>query len=290
MIVIKEKFFKRNSFKVKMKIDELFSLHARHLMRPVLEENETEDEMRENLAQETTKLLLSAHRKLQAIRSVANSSHSNKMEQRLWDNVCSSLWLSLQNLIQKFRNGQNNYLNQIKQREESSNVFFEDLNFDKSPITVDSFDNFIQPAPTSSSAVLYSTEIDYIGKSDEQIDEYFQISMVGKGNMQQQQQLFIEMDNTKLVEAREQDVTKIVKSIVDLNVVFRELSSMIQEQGTILDRIDYNIETTQVSVNQGYQQLQKAAQYQRKNRKLYCIVVLASVTLFMLMLLIATKI
>jgi syntaxin 16 len=266
--------------KVKMKTDELFSLNARHLLRSVLEENAAEDEMRENLAQEVTKLLLSAHRKMQANQRTING-HANKTEKRMFDNIVSALWLSLQALIQKFKNGQNNYLNQIKQREDRSNVFFEDLNFEKT--TVDSFDNFIQPVSSN----FATTEMDY--KSDEQIDEYFSMTRAGQGNLQQQQQLFIDMDNTKLIEAREQDVANIVKSIVDLNVIFRELSTMVSDQGTVLDRIDYNIETTQVSVSQGVQQLQKAAHYQRKNRKLYCIVILASVCLFMLMLLIATK-
>jgi len=38
---------------------------------------------------------------------------------------------------------------------------------------------------------------------------------------------------------------------------------MVQDQGTILDRIDYNIEQTQVQVQEGYKQLKKADSYQR---------------------------
>lgn len=57
----------------------------------------------------------------------------------------------------------------------------------------------------------------------------------------------------------------------------------------MLDRIDYNIEQTQIQVHQGYQQLQKAEMYQRKNRKIYCILILASVTIFLTFLLIVVK-
>lgn len=64
---------------------------------------------------------------------------------------------------------------------------------------------------------------------------------------------------------------------------------MVQEQGTILDRIDYNVEQTQTRVSEGLRQLQRAEMYQRKNRKMCIIMVLASVTLFMLLLLIFTK-
>lgn len=60
-------------------------------------------------------------------------------------------------------------------------------------------------------------------------------------------------------------------------------------QGTILDRIDYNVERTQIQVGQGFQQLQKADLYQRKNRKMVCILVLAAAIILMLFLLIIFK-
>lgn len=60
-------------------------------------------------------------------------------------------------------------------------------------------------------------------------------------------------------------------------------------QGTILDRIDYNVEQTQIQVYQGYQQLQKADAYQRKNRKMMCILILAALTIFFTCLLIIVK-
>ncbi len=60
-------------------------------------------------------------------------------------------------------------------------------------------------------------------------------------------------------------------------------------QGTILDRIDYNVEQTHIQVGQGYQQLQKADSYQRKNRKMVCILVLAAAIILMLFLLIIFK-
>ena len=46
-------------------------------------------------------------------------------------------------------------------------------------------------------------------------------------------------------------------------------------QGTIVDRIDYNIENTSIQVEEGVEQLKKAARYQKKDRKMYCIVILA---------------
>lgn len=50
---------------------------------------------------------------------------------------------------------------------------------------------------------------------------------------------------------------------------------MVQDQGTVLDRIDYNMEQSQVQVQEGCQQLKKAESYKRSSRKMYCILILA---------------
>lgn len=49
---------------------------------------------------------------------------------------------------------------------------------------------------------------------------------------------------------------------------------MVSDQGTVLDRIDYNIEQSQVQVHEGCQQLKQAETYKRKSRKIYCILIL----------------
>lgn len=199
--------------------------------------------------------------------------------------------MELQDLTYKFRNNQSLYLRQLNSREERSNVFFEtpdfttiDLNGTKSrnnqegtSVEIETFDNFLKPKSFNG----------YLEETDEQIDEYFQKPVTSR--MTQKQLLLFEEENTKHAEHREKEVGHIVKSIVDLNDIFKDLSHMVQEQGTVLDRIDYNIEVTQVKVTEGYKQLAKAEQYQRKNRKVVCILLLAGITLFMLLLLIFTK-
>lgn len=230
-------------------------------------------------------MIASTHRHIQCIRSFLGSG--NKLEQRLTKNVVTCLLLELQEIVGKFRNSQNSYLRELSSREARSNVFFEtpdfttiDLNEEPNQTTVatvETFDNFLKPKPSSS----------YLEETDEQIDEYFQKPVTNK--MSQQQLLLFEEENTKMAEHREQEVTKIVRSIVDLHDIFKDLSQMVQEQGTVLDRIDYNVELTQVKVTEGYQQLKKAEMYQRKNRKMYCIMILAAVTMFMLIMLIFTK-
>jgi syntaxin 16 len=44
------------------------------------------------------------------------------------------------------------------------------------------------------------------------------------------------------IEQREREINDIAKSIIELSDIFRELQAMVIDQGTMLDRIDYNIE------------------------------------------------
>jgi syntaxin 16 len=103
---------------------------------------------------------------------------------------------------------------------------------------------------------------------------------------EQQQLLALEEDNLHLVE-REHEVQQIVKSIVDLNSIFRELASMVHEQSGVVDRIDYNVETTHVKVEEGVKHLQKAASYQKRNRKCVCVVSTVFLTILIIILLVA---
>lgn len=206
--------------------------------------------------------------------------------------------LSLQDVTYRFRTSQSNYLKQLNSREARSNAFFEqpdfttiDLNDNSSAIAstsnaVDTFDNFLKPTTTLKP---FATNPDYFEQSDEQIDVYFQNSISQQGRMTQQQLVLFEEENTKMAEHREKEVYTIVQSIADLHDIFKDLAQMVQEQGTVLDRIDFNVEQTQTLVTDGYKQLQRAEMYQRKNRKMYCILILATVTLFMMILLIFTK-
>lgn len=103
--------------------------------------------------------------------------------------------------------------------------------------------------------------------------------------LNQQTQLMVE-DNSIFVEQREREIQNIVKSISDLNIIFKELATMVTEQGTIVDRIDYNIEHTNIKVHDGLEQIKKAAIYQKNDKKMHCILILAVIVMIELIILV----
>jgi len=88
------------------------------------------------------------------------------------------------------------------------------------------------------------------------------------------------------VEHRTQEINKIAKSISELNVVFKELANLVVEQGTILDRIDYNMENVVKDTKEANTELKKAEETQKSSRIQKCI--LALVAFIILNLLIMT--
>eukprot|EP00033_Pygsuia_biforma_P003472 GCRY01003802.1.p1 GENE.GCRY01003802.1~~GCRY01003802.1.p1 ORF type:complete len:297 (-),score=40.47 GCRY01003802.1:12-902(-) len=77
-----------------------------------------------------------------------------------------------------------------------------------------------------------------------------------------------------LIEERSEAVEAIARSVVEIAEIFNDLSILVIEQGTILDRIDYNLEQTAVHTEQAVSELQKASKHQKKARKKMCILLL----------------
>jgi syntaxin 16 len=89
------------------------------------------------------------------------------------------------------------------------------------------------------------------------------------------------------VETRSQEITKIAKSINELNSVFKELATLVVEQGTILDRIDYNMENVVKDTSQATKELVKADEIQKSSRVQKCILALVAFIIFNLLLITA---
>jgi syntaxin 16 len=102
------------------------------------------------------------------------------------------------------------------------------------------------------------------------------------------QQLAVVDDLTSMVQSRDEEIIKIAQSIEELGTIFKELAVLVIDQGTILDRIDYNMETVVDHTQTGLQQLERAEQSQKNARPLRCIVCL-SFTIFALLVILIIK-
>ena len=65
-----------------------------------------------------------------------------------------------------------------------------------------------------------------------------------------------------------------ISSRAELAEIFKEIQVLVIDQGTILDRIDYNIEQAADRVSHAVVELKKANEYQKKSRAMLCIYVL----------------
>lgn len=63
------------------------------------------------------------------------------------------------------------------------------------------------------------------------------------------------------LETRNHELTEIAKSIASLAELFKDLSSLVIDQGTILDSIEYNVEQTATHVEEAAKELNVATQY-----------------------------
>ncbi|OMJ20784.1 t-SNARE affecting a late Golgi compartment protein 2 [Smittium culicis] len=85
----------------------------------------------------------------------------------------------------------------------------------------------------------------------------------------------------KAISSRDEEISNISKSIFDLNLVFKDLHSMVINQGTVLDRIDYNVENTVVHVEAAKNELETAHETQKNSNERKIMLFLLCVFLFL---------
>lgn len=245
--------------KIRNKLKELYLMHDKHLNRPTMDDNFDEERSIDNLTQEITHILGQSQMKVRkmSIRSNSAGMNSSGADKRLIKNVVSNLATALQDLTTDFRKNQNLYLKKIQSRKERSNMLFDTSQY-------------------STSSALMTEDIEY----DEDDANLLNLK---------QDQLKVNRVNKQLLNEREKEINHVVKSIQDLNEVFKDLATMIVDQGTVLDRIDYNIEKVSTHVDTGLVELQKAQKHQKANRKMYCIGVLLVIFIILFLLLVLTK-
>ncbi|SGZ32586.1 BQ5605_C040g11892 [Microbotryum silenes-dioicae] len=69
------------------------------------------------------------------------------------------------------------------------------------------------------------------------------------------------------IQQRDAEINAIAQSIIDLADLFKDLSSMVIDQGTLLDRVDFNVEQMGGEVRAAVEELKTATQHQRRSGK-----------------------
>lgn len=99
-------------------------------------------------------------------------------------------------------------------------------------------------------------------------------------------QMLVVEEAEELVNARDQEIRSIAKSIEELAQIFKELAVLVIDQGTILDRIDFNMENAVEHAKEGVVQLEKAEEHQKNATPIRCIIVLVVLIIIMICILI----
>lgn len=99
----------------------------------------------------------------------------------------------------------------------------------------------------------------------------------------QQRQLH---SNDAVILQREREIEDIAQGIIELSDLFRDLQNMVIDQGTMLDRIDYNVERMATDVKGAEKELVIASGYQKKTTKRKIILLLVLIIVGMIILLV----
>ncbi|CAI4036352.1 hypothetical protein SMKI_15G1940 [Saccharomyces mikatae IFO 1815] len=89
-----------------------------------------------------------------------------------------------------------------------------------------------------------------------------------------------------LIEQRDQEISNIERGITELNEVFKDLGSVVQQQGILVDNIEANIYTTSDNTQMASDELRKAMRHQKRTSRwrMYLLIVLLVMLFFIFLI------
>ncbi|XP_071791076.1 syntaxin-like isoform X1 [Asterias amurensis] len=91
------------------------------------------------------------------------------------------------------------------------------------------------------------------------------------------------------IEARHNDIIKLENSIRELHDMFMDMAMLVESQGEMIDRIEYNVEQSVDYVETAKMDTKKAVKYQSKaRRKKICILICCGVLILVIVILVAS--
>ncbi|KAJ5090217.1 hypothetical protein N7532_008901 [Penicillium argentinense] len=245
---------------IAQKSSELDKLHHKHLLPGFGDEDvrRKDEGAIERLTQEITRSFHDCQKAIQRIEMIVREQGSaSSGEETMAKNIQISLAQRVQESSARFRKKQSTYLRKLRDLDGISTPF------DRAPTPTPAQNPYTDPSLMESDA-----------------DKSFSQTML----MQTQQRLTGQ--NDAAIAQREREINDIAKGIIELSDIFRELQSMIIDQGTMLDRIDYNVERMGTDVKSADTELKVATNYQRRTTKRKAILLLALIVVGLIIVLV----
>jgi len=85
------------------------------------------------------------------------------------------------------------------------------------------------------------------------------------------------------IEAKHNDIVRLEESIRELHQLFLDMAILVENQGELLDQIEYNVNQAVSNTGEAVENLRKANKLQRKSRKKMCIIICILVVVLILL-------
>ncbi|KAJ9476215.1 t-SNARE affecting a late Golgi compartment protein 2 [Pseudozyma hubeiensis] len=252
---------------IRPRMDTLSRLHEKHL-RPGFTDKSSEEKQIESLVLDITKdfrrcsrlvaglASYTQHLIREAKRSTSTSPSDVTVRQiALAQNVQTALATKVQDLSGAFRKQQTLYLKRMKGME----VRDRDIRSSRGI-----------SAPSSTS-VFKDSELAV--REDIELSKQSLLNPTTNSNTLLLQEESSSQQDTDILQ-RSKEIDEIAKSIQELATLFTDLQSLVIDQGTLLDRIDYNVELMGTELQGAVKELETATRYQRRSGRRQCILFL----------------
>ncbi|KAK5656157.1 hypothetical protein OQA88_4917 [Cercophora sp. LCS_1] len=245
------------------KSQKLERLHQKHVL-PGFNDDEAkkvEEGEIEQLTQAITRGFHDCHRCIQRIEQMVREGKAAAQMSRADEVMAKNIQVNLASRVQEassgFRKKQSNYLKKLK-----------------------GMGGISSPADRS------STPQGTGGYTDPSILESDADRSFSQSTLQASSHQKLLRSNDVVISQREREIEDIAQGIIELADLFRDLQNMVIDQGTMLDRIDYNVERMATDVKEADKEIKIAEGYQKKTTKRKIIFLLLLIIAAMIILLI----
>lgn len=218
-----------------------------------------DSETEQSLSRQLGPLVDSTNRQMRETKDLLESmSSSDKKlkdsEARIRDNLCTTLRRKFGDVCKDYQRAQENYKSQIKKNVKRQ------LEIVKPGITDDEVDGVVRSAGGTGGvyrqAILKSTAADPVKAAYADVADKYQ------------------------------DVLKLEQSVAELHQMFLDFALLTEQQGELLDQIEYQVKSANEYIETGNKDIEVAIVYQKEVRKKWCCIIMIVVVVIAVIVLV----